>query len=806
MLFNSSGLKFYAICFFIFGVQNFLYSQYCTSSSTAASFCSTSLVEIGSLSNSSFGCANYSDYTSIYTDLILNGTYDLTIGLNNCSGFTMPKISNVYIDWNGNEIFEINEEVFHIDATSAIAANQTNFSTTIIVPPYAVLDTIRMRVVTAWSTFDDPGDYSCGIYGWGETEDYSLIIRGLIENVTSVDNLCFGENDGEISISTTSGSSGLAYSIDGGISFSASPNFTNLVNGLYNVCVFDSLTNQSQCYSSNPIIIDSPDSLFAVVNKQNVSCFNGTDGELSVEAYNGTPNYNYNWTNGSLTYNGNNIQSLSAGSYDLILLDDNDCLFTIENILLENPPELIIDSVSSSSYNGYGVSCFNSNDGFIEIYAEGGTGILSYNWAGDVSNSSSLQNLPTGEMPITIFDANFCQLDTIIFISQPNEILVETTILHLGCENENDGSISTDVTGGTTPYSIEIYNALTNLDASNSNGQEFFGELTASSYNLIVTDLNNCTYEDSFKIENPTLNLTSEDISCYGNNDGQIIYSIDFSTDIYTLISPISINGLGAGTYDFLIQNDQGCFFDSTILINEPNPITLKKDIEVICEYNDVANINIEASGGTNPYYIDWDFGDTTFNTILGVGVYNFIFSDANGCIINDNVEVLAPNLPELSYTLTTPSCEYNFDGSIDVQVTKGYPPYVYNWDDGRNEAFIDSLPPKRYRLNVIDSAGCSSSLLEVIVPYVYNRCFYFPLAFTPNDDGINDIYEISSIFNLGPTILTIYNIQGTIIYQAKDTLSWDGKYKNKRCVQGKYYFHLKFANQYITGEILLIE
>ena len=57
----------------------------------------------------------------------------------------MPKISNVYIDWNGNEIFDV-EEVFHINATSAVAADQTNFSTTITVPANAVLDTIRMRV------------------------------------------------------------------------------------------------------------------------------------------------------------------------------------------------------------------------------------------------------------------------------------------------------------------------------------------------------------------------------------------------------------------------------------------------------------------------------------------------------------------------------------------------------------------------------------------------------------------------------------------------------------------------------------
>ncbi|MGB2138612.1 MAG: GEVED domain-containing protein, partial [Flavobacteriales bacterium] len=202
MKFNLSFLKFVTICTFTFGVVHFSFAQYCSSSSTSASFCSTSLVSIGSLNNASSGCANYSDYTSIYTELVLNGIYNLTIGLNNCSGFTMPKISNVYIDWNGNEIFDVGEEVFHINATSAIAANQTNFSTTITVPANAVQDTIRMRVVTVWSTLDNANDYSCGMYGWGETEDYSLIIRGLIQNVSSVDNLCYGGNNGEINITT----------------------------------------------------------------------------------------------------------------------------------------------------------------------------------------------------------------------------------------------------------------------------------------------------------------------------------------------------------------------------------------------------------------------------------------------------------------------------------------------------------------------------------------------------------------------------------------------------------------------------
>ena len=337
MKFNLYFFKLIVIFAFTLGVFHYSFAQYCSSSSTSASFCSTSLVSIGSLNNASSGCANYSDYTSIYTELVLNGIYNLTIGLNNCSGFTMPKISNVYIDWNGNEIFDVGEEVFHINATSAIAANQTNFSTTITVPANAVQDTIRMRVVTVWSTLDNANDYSCGMYGWGETEDYSLIIRGLIQNVSSVDNLCYGGNSGEISITTANTASGLAYSIDGGQNFSASPNFNNLSNGLYNVCVFDSLTNQAQYYSSNPVIIDSPDSLFAVTSIQDVSCFNGADGELYAEAFNGSPNYSYNWTNGSNTYNGNTVQNLSSGYYDLVVVDNNNCLFTLDNLFIDKP-------------------------------------------------------------------------------------------------------------------------------------------------------------------------------------------------------------------------------------------------------------------------------------------------------------------------------------------------------------------------------------------------------------------------------------------------------------------------------------
>ena len=126
------------------------------------------------------------------------------------------------------------------------------------------------------------------------------------------------------------------------------------------------------------------------------------------------------------------------------------------------------------------------------VYANGGTGALSYNWDGIISNTSSLQNLSAGDVSVVVFDANFCQKDTLIILNQPSAVNVQTTVLHVGCENENDGSISTNVTGGVNPYSIELVNDVTNLSALNSNGQEVFEDLEVNSYVLSVIDLNNC--------------------------------------------------------------------------------------------------------------------------------------------------------------------------------------------------------------------------------------------------------------------------------------------------------------------------
>ena len=781
-------------------------AQYCSSSSTTAFFCATSNVSIGTLNNNSFGCANYSDFTSIYTELLVNNSYSLNIGLQNCSGFSTPKVSNVYIDWDGNQNFEADENVFHINATSTLLANQINFGTTINVPSDATQDTVLMRVVTFWSVNDDLSDYSCGVYGWGETEDYSIVIRGLIDDVGVQQNLCYGDTLGQISISSTSPNA-LSYSIDGGLTYYSSNVFANLSNGLYNVCVYDSSTSTSQCYVNNPIVVDSPDSLFAITNVTDLSCHDSNNGQLNAQAINGTPNYTFQWTEGSNLYSGSNVTNLPQGQYSLLVTDQNGCTFSTDSIVINSPVELTIDSLVLSSYAGFNISCTNANDGSVNVLASGGNSNYSFNLNGNVTNLPLYQNLTAGPYTLTVFDSNACFKDTSFVLLEPTPISSSNTILHLGCENENDGSITTNVFGGVVPYTINITGDMSMYSngVTNSDGNAFFDSLQVDNYAFEVTDLNDCSYVDSFNIENPQLILSVENVNCFSGTDGLINFSVDFSTDVFNVISPPSASSLSAGTYNFLIANDQGCFFDSTIVISEPDDFTLTDSVSIICDDFELADITINLFGGVLPYTILWNTGDTVLNPSYGVGLYEYQCIDNNGCVIDGTVEVLPPQIPQLSYVLTEPSCFENFDGAIDVLVEQGYPPYNYKWNNGRKESYIDSLPPNTYRLTVTDSANCQSTTLEVVLPYVYNDCFYFPSAFTPNDDGLNDVYEVVSIFKREPVVLSIFNTLGSLMHRSSE-LIWDGTFKGSKCPIGKYYYHLSYANQYTKGEFWLLE
>tara|TARA_B100001939_G_C16944349_1_gene619627 strand:- start:981 stop:3389 length:2409 start_codon:yes stop_codon:yes gene_type:complete len=798
---------FLLFIFILFGSPSF--SQYCNSNSTLAAFCSTSDVSLNTISNTTSGCNTYSDFSFLNTELIINQNYQLTIELENCQGFTAPKTSKVYIDWNADKIFQDSETVLDINATLPPNVNLNSFSANITVPSFAVKDTVLMRVVTMWSVIYDQTNISCGVYGWGETEDYSIIIKGIIDSVTTTPLACYGDSSGSIIIN--SNNNNLRFSIDNGISWQSNPLFSNLTSGLYNIIVEDTINQQVESYDYNPVQITSPNPYSTSISTINPTCFNEGNGEIFTTVLGATPPYFFTYEdfNGG-TYNTNPINNVYAGFYSLEIYDANNCFFSEDSIILNDPPELIFDSVNISQFSGYNISCNGASDGQISVFVNGGTSPYLYNWS-NTSNSLPLnENLFASVYSLTVIDDNLCMRDTIIELVEPEPITVDQTITPLGCENINDGSVSLTINGGSQNYTCNLFHLDndTLLNQNSASGFIQFLDLSVGNYELEIFDENQCEFLDSFNIENPLLELTGINLSCYESEDGEILFSVLNTNEIFSLNSPSTINNLSAGDYYFNIESASGCYFDSLITLTQPSILSVSQNVEIVCDDNELSTVKIEAGGGTPPYSIFWDNSDTTFTNELFPGSYQFTIRDSNNCEYIEDVIVKEPSYIFIDYDYVTPSCQYNWDGELTLITTGGYRPYRYRWqniDSLETDSQLTGLNSRRYEVFVIDSADCKSNLYHIDLPHVYNDCFFIPNAFTPNGDGVNDIFIIDGIYSKTEVSLTIFNSLGAKIIDNSLTLKWDGKFKGKLVPTGLYSYLIRFDNQYLTGQVTLL-
>ena len=106
-----------------------------------------------------------------------------------------------------------------------------------------------------------------------------------------------------------------------------------------------------------------------------VSCNGATDGSIDVTVTGGTGVYTYAWSNGATT---EDIADLGAGTYSVVVTDENGCSVSIEVEITET--EAMAISETHSDYTGYGVSCNGATDGSIDVTVTGGTGVYTYAW------------------------------------------------------------------------------------------------------------------------------------------------------------------------------------------------------------------------------------------------------------------------------------------------------------------------------------------------------------------------------------------------------------------------------------------
>lgn len=224
------------------------------------------------------------------------------------------------------------------------------------------------------------------------------------------------------------------------------------------------------------------------------------------------------------------------------------------------------------------------------------------------------------------------------------------------------------------------------------------------------------------------------------------------------------------------IATSGGCLAVNTavsnplVMTNFPDPlITLDKTLS-IC----TGSTRTLDPGVFSTY--QWDDGSTNRTRVVnGTGQYSVVVTDKNGCKASDAVTI-SQLLPAPSGFLPgdTAVCSY---GSIVLSAVAGYK--SYSWNTGINTRAIQISSPGSYSLEVIDNNNCRG---RETINVSLKQCmegFYIPKAFSPNNDGKNDLFHPFVFGNIESYQFTVFNRWGEIIFQSKDPLKgWDGRFK----------------------------
>lgn len=232
-----------------------------------------------------------------------------------------------------------------------------------------------------------------------------------------------------------------------------------------------------------------------------------------------------------------------------------------------------------------------------------------------------------------------------------------------------------------------------------------------------------------------------------------------------------------------------------------------------IC-YNNVVSFDIRNKDNIDA--VSWDFGDptsgaansstdlTAMHVFSAPGTYTVtVESTFNGKSYIYSQPVVVNPLPEIDFGSDT---IYLFPGAIaPLEIAEGYT--SYEWNTGSTGNLYLANEPGEYHVVVTDNLGCINSKTVMIL----SANIYFPNAFTPNSDGLNDVFTPeganSGLYNIR---MFVYNRMGQLMYEspvlaelgdAVGNFGWDGNKNGVLQPTGSYVWIVKFDVEKEKGQ-----
>ena len=556
----------------------------------------------------------------------------------------------------------------------------------------------------------------------------SVLLTQPTDLITSLSILkktrCYGDSNALCRVFASGASPPYSYLWSNG---SNNDSLINVPAGFYWVKVIDS----KGCYDSLTVNFVSPALLIESPQNMNVLCNGGNTGKIKLNISGGVLPYTYQWQpNVSLN---DSAVGLVAGTYTVLVTDSHNCSISIVHTVTEPP------ALSIALLNQVNVLCNGDSTGQLAYSVSGGTGSYTYQWQPNVSNTSSASLLKAGTNVLTVTDSNGCQKSATGTITEPLPI-VATVVFDSATCNLSDGSAALVVGGGVSPYTYLW---------SNGNVNDTLANVASGTYNLVITDSNNCT--KSFSIVVPSVNLgvafdvlVSADDTC-GNGGVASVMNLPnafppylFSWNTVPVQSGSTANGLAAGNYSVTVTDGRGCSSVKQV------------SIALVNSNNADAGIDIQINSGER----------VMLNALPDNVQYSWSPTDGLSC--SDCQHPEASPLTTTTYTLTT----------TDVN-----------------------------GCNAIDSITITVNQVNTL---------FVPDVFSPNGDGKNDVLFVRGS-NISEVNFAVYDRWGERVFETRDkNFGWDGTYKGKElsgavfvyyCI-GKYNDGSEFK---VKGDVTLV-
>jgi len=273
----------------------------------------------------------------------------------------------------------------------------------------------------------------------------------------------------------------------------------NISDGTYALNVEDANGIKLGTYVNNALIKETdvtqfmaePAKLNLTFTKLNASCNSGENGWAEANVTGGTAPYTYEWTNGETT---SKIENITTNNYFVVVTDAKGC--TVQGSIFVGDPKGILATETVKN-----PTCFQGNDGAIQLNVTGGNLPYSYLW-NTGATTKDLNNVAAGNYDVTISCPDCCVFKRKFTLKNPNPIVVNLGKDRTLC---NDQVLDLDVTiaDDKAQYNWTSTNGFTSSLAKVS--------LTkAGTYHVKVTSGLGCVGEDDIVIKTNKVEISSE--------------------------------------------------------------------------------------------------------------------------------------------------------------------------------------------------------------------------------------------------------------------------------------------------------